>query len=177
MVCIVVTALQFNPLKTMPAHSLQKTKVSLNLEWLINVSTNQPESSWVHFSDILKWHNHIHQTKICAYIMIENEILQKHKVKLCQTMLRPAIKDMAKLHKYITTILKVNYKDWRISINSTYAARVCTSPLRRAEFSSCGSGKFQRNSIYCCLKGYILGHTGAWKRMLWEANCNFGISC
>ena len=31
--------------------------------------------------------------------MIENEILQKHKVKLCQIMLRPAIKDMAKLQK------------------------------------------------------------------------------
>ena len=162
MVCIVVTALQqFNPLKTMPAHSHQKTKVSLNLEWLINVSTIQPESFRVHFSDNLKWHNHIYQTKICAYTMIENEILQKHKVKIRQTMLRPAIEDMAKLHKYMTTIPKVNYEDWRISINSTYAARVCTSPLKRAEFSSCGSGKFQRNSIYCCLKGYILGHTGA----------------
>ena len=59
-------------------------------------------------------------------------------------------------YKYMTTVPKVNNKDWRISMNSTYAARVCTSPLKRAEFSSSaiGFGKFQQISIYCCLKGY-----------------------
>ena len=65
---------------------------------------------------------------------------------------------MAMLYKYMTTVPKVNNKDWRISMNciATYAARVCTSPLRRAEFSSStiGSGKFQQISIYCCRKGY-----------------------
>ena len=91
MVCIMVTALQINPLKTIPADSQQKTKVSLNLTWLLNVSTTQPESSRAHFSANLKCHNYIHQTKICALQKIENKILQKHEVKLYQTMLRPAI--------------------------------------------------------------------------------------
>ena len=94
MVCIMVTALQINPLKTIPADSQQKTKVSLNLTWFLNVSTNQPESS-AHFSGNLKWHNYIHQTKICTLHKIENKILQKHEVKLYQTMLRPVIGDMA----------------------------------------------------------------------------------
>ena len=75
------------------------------------VSTNQPESSRAHFFEYLKWHNHIYQTKICALYRIENKFLQKHKVKLYQTMLKPFIEDMAMLYKYMTPVLKVNNKD------------------------------------------------------------------
>ena len=75
------------------------------------VSTNQPESSRAHFVDNLKWHNHIYQTQICALYRIENKILQKHKVKLYQTLLKPTIEDMAMLYKNMTTVPRVNNKN------------------------------------------------------------------
>ena len=78
-------------------------------------------------------------------------------------MLRPAIEYGNIVYKYMTTVSKVNSKDWRINMNmlqeSTY-----TSALKRAAFSSSAIS----SGIPANLHNYIAAWMGTWDREQWS---------